>query len=146
MLESPAGHATIGYGHLIHHGPVTEADQRRWGSITRQEGLDLLREDLVRFERAVDRLTSRELAQAEFDAVVSFAFNVGEGALEGSTLRRRVNDDDRRGAYEEFLKWNKATVNGVLTALPGLTRRRREEGAVYVAGAWWALDAIRTAG
>lgn len=74
---------TIGYGHT---SGVKPGD-----TITEEEAEDLLIQDLGRFENAVSGLIDVELNQNEFDALVSFAFNVGEGALGDSTLRRRLN-------------------------------------------------------
>src|SRR5215213_1908543 len=92
---------TIGYGHTIGVKPgmtcsKTQADE--W-----------LAWDVSRFERAVERLVKVPLTQAQFDALVSFAFNVGEGNLAKSTLLRRLN----AGAYAEvpvqLARWNKAS-------------------------------------
>jgi lysozyme len=106
-----AGHATIGYGHLIHLGPVTDADRKRWGRITRDQGIALLRKDAQVAADAVYRLVRpRIMSQSRFDALVSFVFNVGVGAFEQSTLlRKRLNSGRARtGRHDEFLKWDKA--------------------------------------
>ena len=77
------------------------------------------------FEQEVSRLILPKLTQHEFDAIVSFAFNVGSGALSDSTFRRRMNAGENKAQCfrEEFIKWNKGP-NG---PLPGLTRRREAE-------------------
>ena len=93
--------------------------------ITEDEAEMILKEDLKRFEQSVTRLITVPLTQHEFDAVVSFAFNVGTGALQESTFRRRINSGENKAACfrEEFPKW----VNGPNGPLPGLVRRREAE-------------------
>lgn len=91
---------------------------------------NILRQDLLRFERGVARLCPNAIdSQGRFDALVSFAFNVGLGSLQRSTLRAKTNRRDFEGAAEEFLKWTK--VNG--KEFPGLVKRRRDERALYLA-------------
>ena len=109
---------TIGYGH-------TGTDVRTGMQITEQYAEELLRKDLKRFEDAVERIIKVCLTQQEYDAIVSFAFNVGAGALEHSTFARRMNGgDDKATCFkEEFVKW----VNGSNGPLPGLVRRREAE-------------------
>src|SRR4051794_5732557 len=72
-----AGHATIGVGHLLHHGNVTAADRQRYAHFTTASADRLLASDLHTFESGVNRLVTAKLSQAEFDALVSFAFNIG---------------------------------------------------------------------
>ena len=93
--------------------------------ITQAEAERLLRGDLNRFEDAVKRTIKVALTQHEFDAIVSFTFNVGAGALEHSTFARRMNAGDSKPLCfkEEFIKW----VNGSNGPLPGLVRRREAE-------------------
>jgi lysozyme len=84
------------------------------------------------------------LNDAAFGALVSFAFNAGLGNLGQSTLLRKLNAGDRAGAAEQFLVWNKGRVRGVLTELPGLTRRRRAERALFLGESWRAAGAVST--
>ena len=93
--------------------------------ITEAEAERLLKKDLYRFEMAAATLIKPRLTQHEFDAIVSFAFNVGTGALEHSTFRRRINDGEDKALCfkEEFPKW----VNGSNGPLQGLVRRREAE-------------------
>lgn len=122
-----AGHATIGFGHLLHRGGVTQGDRQRWGTISRARGLALLDVDVDRFESAVNRLVSVSLTQGMFDALVSFSFNVGEGALGSSTLLRKLNGRDYSGARSQFAVWVKADGR----TLEGLVRRRRAEAELF---------------
>lgn len=119
-----AGVWTIGYGHT---GDV-EPGMR----ISEREADALLRRDLKSRENAVDNFTNVDLNQNEFDALVSFVFNVGAEAYRRSTARRRLNRNDRMGAADALTWWNKATVGGVLREVAGLTRRRAAERAVFL--------------
>jgi lysozyme len=95
--------------------------------ITESQGEAMFRREITRFERAVDRLVKVKVTQNQYDALVSFAYNCGEGALAKSTLLRRLNAGDYEGAAGEFGKWNK----GGGQVLRGLTRRRTEEAALF---------------
>ena len=114
----PAGVLTIGYGHT---GSNLKSDAR----VNKQQAEILLKKDLERFEAAVEKLVKIKLGQNQFDALVSFTFNLGSGALAESTLLRRLNsgEDPCAVAKEEMPKWNK--VDG--KPLSGLTRRRLAE-------------------
>ncbi len=119
-----AGVWTIGYGHTETAGPEQKINER--------EAEALLARDLEPRERAVDDLTSVSLNQNEFDALVSFVYNVGINAYKNSTARKRLNRGDRVGAAEALTWWNKATVGGVLREVTGLTRRRASERGVFL--------------
>lgn len=131
--KCPAGIWTIGYGHT---GGVNSGDV-----ITKQEGEKLLLMDVQTAERAVNR-QNLKLTQNQFDALVSFVFNIGEGrdpdhprgpaGFRGSTLLRKLKVDTNDPTIgSEFRRWDKARQNGVLKSLPGLTRRRNEEANLY---------------
>ena len=117
----PAGIPTIGYGHT--------AGVAMGQTITQQQADDYLRRDVRQFERAVSRQVTVPLTQGQFDALVSFAFNLGEGALAQSTLLRLLNAGDYAGAAAQFDRWNKAAGR----VLPGLVRRRAAERALFEA-------------
>ncbi len=119
----PAGYPTIGYGHVV---LAHEQDQFA-GGVTQAEATELLRKDVRIAERAVLRLISVPLTDGQFDALVSFAFNLGAGALQRSTLRRKVNRGEHEGVPEELMKW----VWAAGKKLPGLVRRRQAEGVAY---------------
>ncbi len=120
-----AGIWTIGYGHT---GPDVQPGMK----ISEREAEEILKRDLKPREEAVARLVAVPLNQNEFDALVSFVYNVGIEAFKGSTARRRLNAKDRVGAAEALTWWNKATVGGVLRVVTGLTRRRAAERALFL--------------
>lgn len=97
---------------------------------TEAECLKLLREDVAVSEAAVKRLVTVHLTQDQFNALVSFTFNVGEGNLVRSTLLRKLNAGDCVGAANEFLRWDRAAGK----RLPGLTKRRADERAIFIKG------------
>jgi len=124
-----AGIWTIGYGHTgVKHndGSVKAGDK-----ISTLQAEDLLRFDLKVFADGVEKLLlsrpQAELNDCQFGALVSFAFNCGLGALERSTLLRRVNARDYANAPAAFLMWNKAGGK----TLKGLTRRRQSEANLF---------------
>lgn len=135
--QCPALLWTVGVGHVIdpNHAKVKLADRKQlpipdgWDRVlTMTEVDEILRQDLKRFEAGVMRLCPKGKSQGQFDALVSFAFNVGLGNLQNSTLRMKHNRGDFEGAAEEFLKWNKAGGK----VLPGLDKRRKDERALYI--------------
>ena len=109
---------TIGVGHT---GDVVPGM-----TITEDEAGDLLREDIQSSEAAVNRLVTVPITQGQYDALVSFAFNVGQGALAQSTLLRKLNGGDS-GAAAEFSRWNQAAGK----VLPGLVTRRAAECRMF---------------
>ncbi len=119
-----AGIWTIGYGHTETAGPNQQ--------ITEREAEELLQRDLRPREKAVAELTKVPLNQNEFDALVSFVYNVGVNAYNGSTARKRLNAGDRPGAADALTWWNKATINGVLQVSRGLSNRRADEKALFL--------------
>ncbi|WP_294708935.1 lysozyme [uncultured Fusobacterium sp.] len=115
-----AGIWTIGVGHT---GGVTP-DMR----ITRVQSRELLKSDLKRFEKAVNDTIKHPLLQHQFDALVSFTFNVGAAAFKASTLAKKINTNSPWAEIRhEFLRWNK--VKGKENA--GLTSRRKREAKLY---------------
>jgi len=90
----------------------------------------ILAQDLARFERGVARYCPAAVNhQGQFDALVSFAFNVGLGNLQRSSIRMRYNRGDIEGAADAFLMWTKAAGR----VLPGLVKRRQDERAMFLA-------------
>lgn len=119
----PAGKLTIGYGHVI----LPEDRMGKDSVITEQQAEVLLSKDLTLFEKGVTSLVKVPLTQGQFDALVSFAFNLGLGRLAKSTLLRKVNAGDHAGAAQEFGKWVFAAGN----RLRGLVLRREAEALLY---------------
>jgi len=138
---------TVGVGHLMYPeqaalrnrskalpgqvGPFREdfllkpEDNR---ALTMEEVDALLTKDLLRFELAVLRLCPIDLTDGQFNALVSFAFNVGVGQFQKSTLRMKVNRGDFNGAADEFMKWTKAGGK----VWPGLVNRRLHERHMFL--------------
>jgi lysozyme len=96
---------------------------------TREEAEQAFREELTRFEAAVNRLVKVPISANAYDALVSFAYNCGEGALSKSNLLKKLNKGDHAGAAREFGNW--VNSNGVKN-VPGLVRRRAEEKAMFL--------------
>lgn len=121
-----AGLWTIGYGHLIDDGRVLPPDCNR---VFLKDEIDaLLISDIKRFEQGVSRYCPVKLTQNQFDALVSFSFNLGLGVLQRSTVRQKVNRGDIAGAGKVLLKYNKS--NGKVTK--GLVLRRNDEYALLL--------------
>jgi lysozyme len=96
-------------------------------TITEDEAGDLLREDIQSSEDAVNRLVTVPITQGQYDALVSFVFNLGRGNLASSTLLRLLNSGDYTGAAEQFPRWNQAAGK----VLQGLVTRRAAEARMF---------------
>jgi len=119
--KDPVGVLTIGYGHTNHHKPLFDAD-----TVWSQGGCDaVLAGDMVTFEKRVERMTRVPLAQYEFDALVSWAFNTGGPGHAG--VWKKLNSGNKHAVPDELLKWNKAGGK----VLAGLTRRRKSEAELF---------------
>lgn len=116
---------TIGYG-WTH--PVDDKPVRPGMTIDQAIADRLLKTGLVSYENDVLKLVRVKLTQGQFDALVSFAYNVGSRALSTSTLLKKLNVGDIKGAADEFLRWNKAGGK----VMPGLTNRRKAERDVFL--------------
>ena len=136
--QCPALLWTVGVGHVIdpNHAKVPLAQRKAlpipagWDRVVSMEEIDeILRKDLARFEQGVSRLITAPLTQGQFDALVSFSFNVGLGNLQNSTLRMKVNRQEYEAAAEQFLVWTKAGGK----VLPGLVKRRTHEKEMFEA-------------
>ena len=123
VYKDVAGYPTIGYGHLIKKG-------ENFTKITKDQAIDLFLKDLAPFEEAINTLVQKNLLQHEFDALVSFVYNIGQGAFSKSTLLKYLNEGNFLLAYPEFLRWNKAGGKEV----QGLTNRRKAEQTLFVKG------------
>lgn len=116
---------TIGHGTTIYPSgmPVKLGD-----TCTAQQAMDYLRNDLKKFENGVNNLVKVKLSQGHFDALVSFAYNLGLGNLGSSTLLKKLNAGDYLGASNELLRWDKAAGK----VMAGLTRRRQAERQMFL--------------
>lgn len=122
----PAKVPTIGYGNTYYHDGkrVTLLDN----PITKEQAFEMFKEIADRFAKAVSQSVTADINQNQFNALVSFAYNVGVANLKKSTLLKLVNANPNNPQIKnEFLKWTKA--NGVL--LNGLLKRRNDESSVY---------------
>jgi len=125
----PAKIPTIGYGSTKY--PDGRKVSLSDNPITKEEATTYLRFDVVDAEKLVTKTVTVPLTQGQFDALVDFVYNLGSGALLGSTLLKVLNNGDYSTASNEFLKWNKARVDGILKELPGLTKRRKAEQMLF---------------
>ncbi|MDA4843602.1 lysozyme [Enterobacter hormaechei] len=116
---------TIGYGWTQ---PLDGKPIRAGMTIKQETAERLLKTGLVSYESDVSRLVKVGLTQGQFDALVSFTYNLGARSLSTSTLLRKINAGDYAGAADEFLRWNKAGGK----VLKGLTRRREAERALFL--------------
>ncbi|RRV49596.1 lysozyme [Pseudomonas sp. p106] len=121
--QDAVGVWTIGYG--------TTRGVSAGISITNEQAERMLLNDVQRFEPEVERLITAPLSQNQWDALISFTYNLGAANLESSTLRRLLNAGDYAGAAEQFPRWNKAGGK----VLPGLVRRRAAERELFLEAA-----------
>jgi len=124
--QDPGGIWTIGWGH-------TGAEVRRdlkWSQLQADRALD---RDLQTAGRWVETLTSGvELTQGQYDAMTSFVFNIGAGALSGSTLLKKLKAGDLVGAANEFLRWDHEKEGGGEIESAGLAARRADERRMFL--------------
>jgi lysozyme len=137
VYKCPAKLYTVGVGHVLYPEqgklkledrdafPLRPEDNRVW---TMKEVDDLLKFDLARFERGVEKFCPVPLTQGMFDGLVSFSFNVGLGTLQRSTLRQKLLRGDKEGAAEELMKY--CMAGGKI--LKGLQNRRIDERALFL--------------
>jgi lysozyme len=133
----PAGVWTIGYGHTSRAGPP-EVTSRL--NMTEPEAAAVLARDVDSFMREVRACLKRELTDAQFSALVSFAFNVGIGNLKSSSVLKAINSGDLDSVPRRLNLWVKAGGR----VLPGLVRRRAAEAQLFLSGAEDAAGESRT--
>ena len=112
---------TIGYGHT---GPDVKAGL----TITQQQAEQLLINDLARFNNGVNALVTVKINQNQFDALISFSYNLGLGSLQQSTLLRLLNAGNFQAAADQFPRWDRAGGKEVA----GLLARRNAERALFL--------------
>ena len=118
--KCPAGVPTIGYG--------TTRGVKMGMTVTKDEAEKLLQADVTPFSDRINKLVKVKLNQNQFDALVSFVYNVGSGAFADSTMLKLINQNLLDDAANQFIRWNKA--NGEV--LTGLTRRRMAERDLFL--------------
>jgi lysozyme len=126
--NDPVGHCTIGYGTLLHLGPCDATDKKRWkDGVTKAEALQMLRNEADDNAQVILDVVQVDLTQNQLDALVSFAYNVGNGAFISSTLLKELNRGNYKAVPSELNKWVYASGQ----KLPGLVSRRKAEGELF---------------
>lgn len=127
VYKCSSGFETVGYGHKLLPG---EAFQK---PLNEAEATLLLMQDVKQFERNVNKRVKVKLEQHEFDALVSFSFNLGNAAFDSSTLLKLLNQGERELAAEEFPKWKFGRdKNGQKVVVQGLLNRRLAERELFL--------------
>ena len=126
------GHCTIGYGHLVHYNPCNAAkytSERQFiNGITVEKATIILLKDISVAEKTINRLVKIVLTQNQYDALVSFVFNVGSGGFASSTLLKVINSRQLSKVPAAFRMWNK--TGGRIS--PGLINRREAEISLFM--------------
>ena len=117
--KCPAGVWTVGYGHIK---GVSEGM-----TITQEQAEQMLLDELVEYENYINELVLVDLSQNQFDALVSWVYNLGPSNLRSSTLLKVLNSGDYNGVPAQIMRWNKAGGK----VLEGLTRRREAEARLF---------------
>lgn len=150
LYNDPAGHCSIGYGQQVHRGNCDgrAAESDFSGGITEARATEMLRAHITGVESVVNEAVTVQLNQHQFDALVSFAHNVGTGrrgtadrvgtGFLGSTLLRRLNVGEYDAIPTELARWNRAGGR----VLEGLTRRRTAEGRMFASGDYSARQSL----
>ncbi len=118
------GRLTVGYGH-------TGSDVYAGQVISVERANQLFQLDVSTFGQGVEQSVTVSLNDNQFGALVSFAYNVGLGNFEHSTLLKKLNTGDYTGVQSEFARWNKGTVDGQKVKLPGLISHRAHEATLF---------------
>ena len=129
----PAGHATIGYGHLLHKGPVTADDRHKAAGFAQGDADALLRGDVAWAENVISTSLKVPLSQHQFDGLCSFVFNVGAAAAGGSSVWKALRGGQYPFAADNLLRWNKVREHGGdLVVSDGLSSRREAERHLFM--------------
>ena len=127
LYNDSNGNCTIGYGHLVHLGGCNAADRAHYPhGMTRARAREVLRSDVAPVERAIRADVHVRLNQHQFDALVSFAFNIGTSAFRTSTVLRVLNAGHYSQVPPQMMRW---VIGG-----PGLEARRRAEVRLWKYG------------
>lgn len=130
------GKWTVGIGHLMTEYPFVVLRGKRIdlsgnNALTIDQVMELKWQDAERFEKAVNDSVTVPLTQDQFDALVIFAFNVGEGAFKSSMLLKELNNGKYEAVPKQMMRWNKGTIDGKKVEIDGLTNRRENEIRLY---------------
>lgn len=115
---------TIGYGTTVINGVTV----KKGDTCTADQAKSYMAQDLKKFESAVNTAVKVPLNQNQFDALVSLTYNIGIGAFKDSTLLKKLNAKDYKGAAEQFPRWNR----GGGRVLNGLIKRRKIEMELFL--------------
>ncbi len=126
VYEDSAGLHSIGYGHKI------VPSDGSLETVTTEYALTLLHRDVAHAVSCVNECVEVDLTQNQFDALVDLTYNIGGGNFQHSTLLKLLNNNQYTEASDQFLIWNKARINGILTEVDGLTHRRQAERTLFL--------------
>lgn len=122
--QDQAGVWTIGYGTTLGVQPGQFVDE--------PTAHNMLMWEVKKIEHFMKKVVKVSLNQNQYDALVCFIYNVGHGAFFSSTLLKRINLFDMKGAADQLLRWNKIRVNGKVIVSKGLTNRRKLERELFI--------------
>jgi|SRR5579871_3225347 len=130
MYNDSGGNCSVGYGHLLHIGPCTGKDPSEepyLNGITQEQAEGLLKLNVATFEKVIQSVVTVDLNQNQFDALVSFVYNIGAGAFQSSSLLQKLNAQDYAAVPREMQEW----VYAGGQKLEGLVIRRQKEAELF---------------
>lgn len=140
FVDSFGGATIIGIGHVLTADELASGRIYADGAsipfengITEQQAIQILSSELEPYRSRIEKMVTVSLTPNQRDALVSFAYNVGFAALSRSTLLKRVNAGEFDKVPEEFRRWNKGTLDGTQSIIPGLVQRREAEIRLWLA-------------
>jgi len=129
--DDGTGKWTIGYGSIYNYDekrPVKKGDV-----ITETKAIEWLRKEMSSVVADIKKVVKVPINQNQLDSLTSFTYNLGIGNLQSSTLLKLLNAGaDKKIVANQFQYWNKAKINGILTVMAGLTKRRAAEAELFV--------------
>jgi lysozyme len=125
--KDSVGIPTIGIGTIAY----PSGSKVKIGDVcTKEQAIEYLKFYMIDMEKQINSMIKVKITQNQYDALCSFCYNLGHGALKQSTLLKKINLNDFKGASDEFLKWNKAGGK----VIDGLTKRRNAEKELFLEG------------
>ena len=133
LYNDPVGHCTVGYGTLVHKGNCDgrTSEQPYINGVTEEKAVELLGQEAGQFAKTINDKVTVPLTQNQFDALLSFVYNVGADNFQKSTLLKVLNQGKYDAVPAELKKWTKAHQDGKLVELPGLVKRRTAEADLF---------------